>query len=364
MVRFRLIAPYLIVAAIWLVSVVSKLKFNGLVYGLDFGLYHPDGVHYALRTLTWLGHNPSEAAQQISNWYLNNSAKNVTINPASILPENSPAWGLVQPRLLYPALSMPFVALFGLPGMLAIPAISLLVTMLVIYKLANTRLGAPMSLILASSISLSPTILRWSVANLTDPLSMALFSFLPLIYISKLSRRVEFLSVSLLIFLTSITRFCLPIWLGVATFLLLNKKLRDSIYVTLLALAASTQTLLAGTSVGLLPLESSNSLSHKLILLPISFLKIAVVELGQLAVLDRFLLCILVLATVSSIWQYKRESSQLFLVIALAVWSLGAINGVFGVNFRYQLPLVPFMYWVIISSSTTKRISDAISKLI
>jgi hypothetical protein len=56
------------------------------------------------------------------------------------------------------------------------------------------------------------------------------------------------------------------------------------------------------------------------------------------------------------------ESSKLFLLVALAVWLLGAINGVFGVNFRYQLPLVPFIYWVIINSNLARRIDNSISK--
>ncbi len=362
MVRFRILAPYLIIILVWLVAVVSKLIFNGLVYGLDFGLYHPDGVHYTLRTLVWLGHNPTEAAQQVSNWYAIHSAKNVVIDPISILPENSPVWGLVNPRLLYPFLSLPFVSLFGVAGMLVVPVLSLLITMFAIYKLATSRLSTSSSLLLATSISLSPTILRWSVANLTDPLSMALFSFVPLLLVSKLNQRTQYLLIFLLILLTSVTRFCLPIWLAIAAFLFLSRKFRDFLFVTIVAFVASLQALLSGTSVGLLPSESSETSLQKMALLPISFFKVAVVEFGQLAVLDRFLLGILVLATISSLRNYRMESSQLFLLVALAVWLLGAINGVFGVNFRYQLPLIPFIYWVMINSNLAKRVDESISK--
>jgi hypothetical protein len=35
-------------------------------------------------------------------------------------------------------------------------------------------------------------------------------------------------------------------------------------------------------------------------------------------------------------------SSQLFIGVVIGVFTLGAINGVMGVNFRYQLPLLPF----------------------
>ena len=357
-----MVAPYLLISLVWIVSVISKLKFNGLVYGLDFGLYHPDGVHYTLRTLVWLGHNPAEAAQQVSNWYSVNSAKNVVIDPISILPENSPVWGLVNPRLLYPFLSLPFVSLFGVAGMLVVPALSLLITMFAIYKLASSRLGRTSSLLLTISISLSPTILRWSVANLTDPLSMALFSFVPLLFTSKLNQRSQYLCFFTLILLTSVTRFCLPIWMAIALFLFLTRKFRSSIFVAFVAFVASLQALLSGTSVGLLPSEGSETPLQKMALLPISFIKIAIVEVGQLVVLDRFLLGILIFATISSLRNYRMESSKLFLLVALAVWLLGAINGVFGVNFRYQLPLVPFIYWVIITSDLTGKIDNLIRR--
>lgn len=362
MIRLRGIAPYLIIFLVWLVAVVSKLSFNGLVYGLDFGLYHPDGVHYTLRTLVWLGHNPSEAAQQISNWYASHSAKNVVFDPISILPENSPVWGLVNPRLLYPFLSLPFVSLFGVAGMLVVPALSLLATMFAIYKLATSRLGTTSSLLLVSSITLSPTILRWSVANLTDSLLMALFSFVPLLFVSKLSWRTHYFLTFLLILLTSMTRFCLPIWLALAAFLFLNRKFREFSFVAIVASVASLPAVLSGTSVGFLPSQSSETSLQKLALLPISFFKVALVEVGQLAVLDRFLVAVLLFVTLTALRNHRIDSSQLFLLVAFAVWLLGAINGVFGVNFRYQLPLVPFIYWVMINSHLAKSIDDSLSK--
>lgn len=344
----------------WAISVLSKLKFNGLVYGLDFGLYHPDGVHYTLRTLVWLGNSPLEAAEQISNWYATHSAKHVTIDPTSILPENSPVWGLVKPRLLYPFLSVPFVGLFGISGMLVVPSLSLLITMFAIYRMATLRLKPFIATLFAISVSFSPTLIRWSVANLTDSISMALFSFVPLILHSRISIRTKYFSFFLLIIMTSLNRFCLPVWLGIGAYLLLRRNYRLAIFVFASSILAATQSIMQGSSVGLLPNENSDSLFQKVLLLPVSFLRIAIVELAQLAVLDRFLLVILVAAALNSIRNYKSINSQLFLLVAIAVWLLGAINGVIGVNFRYQLPLIPFVYWVIISSSLSSKINSAL----
>jgi hypothetical protein len=360
--RLRGISPYLLITLAWGISVVSKLKFNGLVYGLDFGLYHPDGVHYTLRTLVWLGHTPLEAAEQISNWYANHSAKQVIINPQSILPENSPVWGLVKPRLLYPFLSLPFVSIFGIPGMLAIPALSLLVTMIIIFKLASLKLSPTLGTVFATSLVLSPTILRWSAANLTDPLSMALFSFVALLLCLENKTWKFYFIFSLLILLTEINRFCLPIWLAIGLYLFIRKNYRLSIFTLIISILFSIPTLLQGSSVGLLPSEDSGSVYAKVLLLPMSFVKIAIVEMGQLAVLDRFLLATLVAAAFSSIRYLENTSSQLFLCVALAVWALGAINGVIGVNFRYQLPLIPFLYWVLISSEVTRKIDRVLIK--
>jgi len=41
-------------------------------------------------------------------------------------------------------------------------------------------------------------------------------------------------------------------------------------------------------------------------------------------------------------------SSQMFLAALIAVWLTGAINGVLGVNFRYQLPVIPIMLWALV----------------
>jgi hypothetical protein len=50
-------------------AVLARLKFNGLVYGLDFGLFHPDGVHYASKALQFAGVDQVTLAQEVSKWY-------------------------------------------------------------------------------------------------------------------------------------------------------------------------------------------------------------------------------------------------------------------------------------------------------
>jgi len=47
----------------------------------------------------------------------------------------------------------------------------------------------------------------------------------------------------------------------------------------------------------------------------------------------------------------KNETSLRFIMILIATWSIGALNGSIGVNFRYQLPVLPFACAVIFANS-------------
>ena len=118
--RQNIIAP-VVLFVFTVLTVISKLKFHGLQNGMDFGIYQPDGALYTMRTLLFLGHDQTEAANQISQWYATNAYKRNDIDPSALIPANNPVWGLVAPRPLYPLLSVPFVWLIGIPGMLVIP---------------------------------------------------------------------------------------------------------------------------------------------------------------------------------------------------------------------------------------------------
>jgi uncharacterized membrane protein len=37
-------ALYLVMIVIWGITLLTKLFYNGLVFGFDYGLYHPDGA--------------------------------------------------------------------------------------------------------------------------------------------------------------------------------------------------------------------------------------------------------------------------------------------------------------------------------
>ena len=89
--------------------------------------------------------------------------------------------------------------------------------------------------------------------------------------------------------------------------------------------------------------------------LPYSMFKVGFYEIAELLILDRLLLLILLISIVVSIKNYKSISSQFFIAASIALWITGAINGTIGVNFRYQLPLLPFIAWTILGNLSNSK---------
>lgn len=331
-----------IILIFWIIAVASRILYNGLILDLDFGIYQPDGIYYALRSLTWLGNNPFDAANQLVDWYRSNSAKNLDLPVSAIYPWNAEVWGLVGPRILYPILSMPFVLVLGVPGVLVIPSLSLLLLMVSTYNLGRKYDFPFIGFIVALGLSISPTILRWMISNTTDSLLLGLFSLVPILLIKLKENYRNQLIVLLLVVLTNMTRFSFPIWIGIAFVLYIHGARRISVGIFLLNLVSCIPTFLLQPKTAFLPLEYESSAIEKVFQLPKSFLKVGFYEIAELAVLDRMLLLFLAIALFGALTNLRSIESSLFLVVLIAVWGLGAINGNVGVNFRYQLPLISF----------------------
>jgi hypothetical protein len=55
--------------AFWLLSVGGRLYANGSSFGLNYSVFQPDGVLYALRTFMFLGEDQLQSAKLIEQWY-------------------------------------------------------------------------------------------------------------------------------------------------------------------------------------------------------------------------------------------------------------------------------------------------------
>jgi hypothetical protein len=345
------------VILIWAICAISKLKFNGLILGFDYGIYQPDGKYYTYMALDILKQNPIQSAQEVVNWYAIHGFKMQVFTVEDLMPSTSPIYHLISHRILYPLLSVPFVAILGIPGMLVIPTLSLLVLMLSIQVLANRAKRPLVGLLLVFFLSVSPTVSRWMILNCTDSLLTAIYALVPFaIIMFEKNKKKGFLFLGVLIVLTSATRFTLPIWLAIFGVLYLRKIHRKELILLIgLSSIAAVPALIAQSSTALLPGETEASLVSKILQLPISFVRVISIDVLQFGVLDRLLLAILVLALAQAFRLWRTLSSSIFLGVFIAAYFIGAINGTLGVNFRYQLPILIFSCWIIIDSFDTSN---------
>jgi hypothetical protein len=317
-----------------------------LIYNFDFGLYFPDGAHYTYRALTFTGNTSQQAAEITSNWYSIHGVKQKSIDPSYLIPETNPVWRLVSPRVIYPMLSAPFVFAFGIPGMLVIPILSLALIVFLIIRFSEKIQKGNLGLFLIVMLLSSGSILRWMVSNCTDSLLAALFGLVFVVLIRDSRSANLYPTLLVLILLTTYTRFSLPIWFGISIYIWIFLKNR--------ALSITTLALSSAASIPLLYLQftstASSESSNSILQLPYGYAKVAVVEFGQLLLLDRPLACVLLVAIFFACRRFKESISMLFFAVAFGVWTIGAMNPVAGVNFRYQLPVVLPAIFVIISN--------------
>ena len=353
---------YLIVFVIclWVATTTARLKFNGLVLGFDYNLFQPDGAYYMMRTLNWISSDSIENSKLVVDWYQTHNPAVPPIGVEGLLTQNNSTWAVVNPRPLYPFVSIPFVQIMGLNGMLAIPFLSLLAlmvgTLLVSIKLDSRTWGMAIVILIAGS----PTIIRWMTPNLTDSLLVILLG--AIFYVVWLDN-FHWKNIALLLTLiplVSVTRFCLPILVGIAVLHFLRSKKMLSFFVFIESLICALPAMLADVDKPILPQAKSHSVTSLLTELPFSFIRIAFFEFAQLFVLDKVLLFAVFFCLGISLYYRRQLTSQLFLAVFVGVWILSGINGVVGVNFRYQLPLIPVMVVLVLHKfSGFKNISPS-----
>ena len=354
--RFNLWHPLYIYAILVVTTItLSRLLFNGMIFDFDYSLYQPDGSIYTFVTLRWLGLSELEAANKVISWYQIHGEPGTSLTPSFFNAELNPGpWSLVSTRFLYQALSLPFVYFLGIPGMLIIPIISLLLLFLITSYISVKESNFLMGSMLITLLAFSPTLTRWYVANLTDGLLATIFALSIILLRHKNSKHWYFLSL-IFIAATSFTRFSTPYWYAISSVFLMEKNRFKAIYIFLLSSIFLIPTMLAKPDPGSIVAGTSGGLLDKILYFPISALRILFIEVAQLAALDRSLLLILSLALIAAIINRKALPSKYFFVILIAGWFIGSLNGVLGVNFRYQLPVIPFALWVILETFKISR---------
>ena len=349
--RSRNIILYLLVLGIWLVTLLIKLKYNGLVFGFDYGLYHPDGALYTTRALDWSGYTETEAAKIVSNWYNIHAFKFNTTKPSDFYYSVHPLYPEYSPRILYPLLSIPFVKLFGVPGMLAVPALSLLILLLVVLKIGIDLNKPFIAFLTLVSVASSSTVVRWMMANTTDALLVGIFSVTAYCLVRKISTYRWYLVFGVLVILTGLTRISILFWVAVASVLLIQKNHKKAIFIIAVSVLIVMPTLFSHSSNSFLAVEADRSLWQRFLLYPFYLIKITFYEFAQLFVMDRILFFLCALSIYFSFKYIRKDSSKYLLLVLFAGLLTGAMNGTVGVNLRYQLPVIAFVCWSIIDNT-------------
>lgn len=345
------VIAYWFVLALGLIAIAAKYKYNGLVFGFDYGMYQPDGKYYTYMALDFINNDPKQSAQSVVNWYAIHGFKGNIFQVSDLVPDTSPVYQFISNRILYPILSIPFVYIFGIPGMIVVPALSFLLLLYVVLRLSSRYNRIYVGVIICFVLSISPTIMRWMVVNTTDALLVGLFSYSVILLTDlKSNTKIAYLQLFPLIILTAATRFSLVFWVAIGLVLFIHRKKLLAICILMVAFICSIPALNTTLSVSLLPNSKEQSTIEKILSLPISFFKVIFIDIAQLAVLDRAFLAFLITGVLLAIIQIRNVASQYFVAVLLAGYVLGAINGTLGVNFRYQMPAIPFCAWAIISS--------------
>ena len=304
---------YFYVAAIcvWVITVFIKLKYNGLIFGFNFGLYHPDGALYTTTALKLSGYSEFESAKIVYDWYSVHAFKFYYTSPLELYVSNNGLYAAYSSRIFYPILSVPFVKLFGVPGMLIIPALSLLIVILTINKFGIKMNKIWESFLMVFMVASSAVVMRWMVINTTDSLFVGLFAIVAYCLFMKIPNRQWYITFAILIVLTSLTRFSLFFWFAIALVLLMQTKVQKAFFVFVLSIIMSLPALLNNSTSSFLPVESQRNFLDRLLVYPFYVFKIIFYEIAQLLVLDRILFFMLFLSVFYSIRYFYRESSKI-----------------------------------------------------
>lgn len=337
-----LIHPITLILAAWLAAVISRLIKNGDVYGLNYNLFQPDGALYHAYTLHLQGNSWSESARLVNQFFINQIGSSYlgdTISPSVQM--------VIFTRPLLSISSVPFVYLFGQFGMLAVPALSLLVTGVALF-LVGKKVNRPyLAVALFLILTLSTSVNRWMISDLTDGLLVALIAVIYLLLFSSKTRVL----LPIFVALALLTRPSGPLLLALLLpFALVHRKATIYIGMAISVLGTLALAVVSPEAAGT-QTSGSYTVYQRIQDFALHGVKVLVVEFGQLFVMDRILFIFLVFSILLAFLSWRSVYSQSFLALLAASFAMGAWNGALGVNFRYQLPSIVAGAIVIIFSA-------------
>lgn len=138
-----------------------------------YRMFYPDSRYYLAMAYLFLGNDP-ETARQLTVDYA--GPRNIDVPPV----EDLFGWGLVQPRVVLPTLSAPFIALFGPAGLAVIPLLATAALMVIAVIMLRRHFGTLVALLIGLLLNTSMFLVSIGTGMLTEGLS-ALFTAVALL---------------------------------------------------------------------------------------------------------------------------------------------------------------------------------------
>ena len=194
------------------------------------------------------------------------------------------------------------------------------------------------------------------IDNLTDSLLVLIATLFLLLIVRKksVSPWIWNIYAPLLVLCGSLTRFSFPLWFSLGCFVFFFVGKGKSVSVLVASILGALPLLLFSPTSGITNSASESSFADRSFMFSIQALKVIFFEIAQLFVLDRILLTILVLGFIAAFLNWRSASSMLLFAVFLSSLVTGSLNGVIGVNFRYYLPVIPFMIYLLVLTDWLK----------
>lgn len=323
-----------------------------VTYARWYRMFYPDSRYYLAMAYLFLGNDP-ETARQLTVDFA--APRNIDVPPV----EDLFGWGLVQPRVVLPALSMPFIALFGPFGLAVVPLLATFAFLIIAVVMLRRRFGTLVALLVGLLLSTSLFLVSIGTGMLTEGLS-ALFSALALLLTWRwLEHRRAWLLVAItaVTVLSAFTRQATLIMAGafIAAWLigsLIERRNSRLMWPALIVGAGAIgcqvlQSLIFPSFSQLdqfLAQAGADSLGEALLNVPRMALEIVRADVLTMLRGDRSLLLLICLAVAGMIIFWRRVESHLLLgaIAATAVYNI--TNGT-PTQFRYATP--GLIFWML-----------------
>ncbi len=356
------ILTWAIVAATFVVTYVTFVRW--------YRMFFPDSRYYLAMAVLFGGADP-DAARELTAAFA--ELRDIAVPPTDVLF----GWGLVQPRVVYPLLSVPFVKLFGPYGLAVIPLLAAIVLTILLTIILMRRYGNVVAVATMLLVNGSLFLMSFHTGMLTESLS-GLFTVLALLAAWRwLERRSPWLLVAMgaATALSAFTRQATLIMAGafVMAWLvgsLVARRNNDWMWPAIVV---------GGTAVGCQVLQSlvfpsfsqldqflkqagAETLGEAILHVPSMLFGILVSDIATMLRGDRTLLFLICLAVASMILFWRRTESHLLFGAILAVVLYNVTNGT-PTQFRYATPGLVFyvMSAALLIANTADRVSIALT---